>query len=253
MLPDFPLFYGPDYLPAPAREINEMPNRLFLVSMLSLFLTSSIASAASQNEFSYVDANGIRFAYLEEGTGPLVLLLHGYPETARSWTKVQHRLAAAGYRVVAPNMRGYTPTGLSRTGDYRVGSLGADALALIDALGYEQAVIVGHDWGASAAYAAATAAPAKVRGLVSIAIPHPLGIADDPSVLLQASHFIYYQLPGIRWWVARDNFSHIDRIYQSWSPTFDLSSHDLSEIKKTLAADGGVDGALGYYWSFGDN
>jgi pimeloyl-ACP methyl ester carboxylesterase len=86
--------------------------------MFNLFLTSSIALAASQNDFSYVDANGIRFAYLEEDTGPLALLLYGYPETARSWTKVQHR-------VVAPNMRGYTPTGLSRTGDHRVGSLGA--------------------------------------------------------------------------------------------------------------------------------
>lgn len=126
----------------------------------------------------------------------MVLLLHGYPETARSWAKVQLRLAAAGYRVVALNMRGYAPTSAPAAGDYMVGGLGAGALALIDALGHEQAVVVGHDWGASAALAAVTAAPDKVRGLVTIAIPHPLGIADDPSVLLKASHFVYYQLPG---------------------------------------------------------
>ena len=59
-------------------------------------------------------------------------------------------------------------------------------------------------------------------------------------------------MPGIRWWVARDNFAHIDRIYQSWSPTYDWSSHDLTDIKTTLAAEGGLDHALGYYWAFGE-
>ncbi|PKQ02915.1 MAG: hypothetical protein CVT72_16155 [Alphaproteobacteria bacterium HGW-Alphaproteobacteria-11] len=162
---------------------------------------------------------------------------------------MQRDLAAAGYRVVAPNMRGYWPSGAAEDGDYSVPTLGADILSLIEALGEEEAVIVGHDWGAAAVYTAATADPAKVRALVALSIPHPLAIAGDPGVLLGAPHFIYYQLPFVRWWVSRNDFAHIDRIYETWSPTLDVSSIDLSDIKASLA-EGGVDGPLGYYWSF---
>ena len=97
------------------------------------------------SDVKFVDANGIHFAYIEEGSGPLVLLFHGYPETARSWSVVQHRLAAAGYRVVAPYMRGYPPSGFAADGNYSVATLGQDVVALIDVLGEQQAVIVGHD------------------------------------------------------------------------------------------------------------
>ena len=97
----------------------------------------------------FVEANGLRFGYIEEGSGPLILLLHGYPETARSWRPVQIQLAANGFRTVAVFMRGYAPTALAS--DYSVRSLGQDAIALIRALGEETATVVGHDWGASAA------------------------------------------------------------------------------------------------------
>ena len=84
-----------------------------------MFLWGGIlgATTASAEELKYVDANGISFAYLEEGEGPLVLLFHGYPETARSWAFVQSRIAGEGYRVVAPFTRGYPPTTASETGD----------------------------------------------------------------------------------------------------------------------------------------
>jgi len=222
-----------------------MRGHLFAAAFFILF---GLAPAAA-DDLAYVEANGIRFAYIEEGSGPLVLLMHGYPETARSWAPVQRDLAAAGYRVVAPNMRGYWPSAAAEDGDYSVPTLGADILALIEALGEEDAVIVGHDWGAAAVYTAATADPAKVRALVALSIPHPLAIAGDPGVLLGAPHFIYYQLPFVRWWVSRNDFAHIDRIYETWSPTLDISTVDLTDIKTSLA-EGGVDGPLGYYWSF---
>jgi pimeloyl-ACP methyl ester carboxylesterase len=123
----------------------------------------------------FVDANGIRFGYVEAGEGPLVLLFHGYPETARSWSAVQRTVAAAGYRVVAPFMRGYPPTSFSPEGDYRGVTLGKDVLALIDALGAGSAVVVGHDWGALAVYAAVAQDPEKIEKLVAIAIPHARG------------------------------------------------------------------------------
>ena len=106
-----------------------------------------------------IAANGVTFAYLTEGKGPLVLLLHGFPDTAHSWDRVIPALAAAGYRVVAPFMRGYHPTQIPADGQYDTDTLGRDALALISALGEEKAIVVGHDWGASAAYSAATLGP----------------------------------------------------------------------------------------------
>src|SRR6188768_370834 len=106
-------------------------------------------------EIRYVEANGLRFAYLEEGEGPLVLLLHGFPDTARTWDSLRTRIAATGRRAVSPFMRGYHPTQIP-VKDTHQETLGRDALALITALGHREAVIVGHDWGASAAYVAAS-------------------------------------------------------------------------------------------------
>ena len=199
-----------------------------------------------------VEANGITFSYIEEGQGPLILLFHGYPETARSWKAVQIRLAAAGYRVVAPFTRGYPPTEAAADADYSVKALGADAVALIDALGVETAILVGHDWGASTVYEAATLAPEKVSKLIALSVPHARAVGDDPSILLEAPHFVYYQLPFIRTWVSMSDYAHIDRIYETWSPTYDVPEAELADIKATFAAPGGLDGALGYYWSLFD-
>ena len=99
----------------------------------------------------FVDANGLRFAYVSEGTGPLVLLLHGFPDTAHSWDGVMPEVARAGFRAVAPFMRGYFPTAIPADHEYDGDALGRDVLALIAALGEQQAIVVGHDWGASAA------------------------------------------------------------------------------------------------------
>src|SRR5690242_16760506 len=101
----------------------------------------------------FVSANGVRFAYLEAGSGPLVLMLHGFPETAHTWDQAMAEIAAAGFRVVAPFMRGYHPTEISTEAAYDIDTLGRDALALIEALGEPRAIVVGHDWGATATYA----------------------------------------------------------------------------------------------------
>ena len=210
----------------------------------------SIVPLPLASDVKYVEANGIRFGYIEKGAGPLVLLFHGYPETARSWAAVQERLAASGYHVVALFMRGYPPTSFPSNGDYTIAVLGTDVLSLIDAFGAHSAVVVGHDWGASAVYTAAAQNPSKIRGLVALSIPHPRGIAGDPKVLLKANHFIYYQLPWSRRIVWSHNFAHIDSIYRRWAPNFQPSLEEIGDIKSTLKAPGAIDGALGYYWSF---
>src|SRR5215813_8273648 len=111
-----------------------------------------------------VRANGLEFGLLEAGSGPLALCLHGFPDTARTWRHLLPVLAGAGFRAVAPFMRGYAPTAVPTDGGYGVGALAADAVALHEALGGgREAVLIGHDWGAEAAYAAAARAPGRWR------------------------------------------------------------------------------------------
>ena len=95
------------------------------------------------------------------GEGPLALCLHGFPDHAHSFRFQLPALAAAGYRVVAPFLRGYAPTEVPNDGPYQAAALAQDAVALIDALGQGQAVLIGHDWGAVAAHGAAIVAPEK--------------------------------------------------------------------------------------------
>src|SRR5258706_3410644 len=101
----------------------------------------------------------VTFDALEEGAGPLVLCLHGFPDQARSFRHQMPALAAAGFRVVAPHLRGYAPTSQPADGRLDGMALGEDVLALLDALEAERAIVVGHDWGAVATYFAPLLAP----------------------------------------------------------------------------------------------
>jgi len=199
----------------------------------------------------FIEANSLEFGYLEKGTGPLVLLLHGFPETARSWNTVQDQLADKGYRTVAVFMRGYAPTSLAS--DYSVRSLGQDIIALIEAFGEEEAIVVGHDWGAIAAYEAAFVAPDKVSNLVAISIPHPRGTEPSFELLRAAPHFLYYQLPTAERLIWSDDFSHIRRIFKTWSPGFDMPETEFTDIRKTMEVPGVVRATLGYYHSLFNN
>src|ERR1700734_1507533 len=110
----------------------------------------------------FVDANGLRCAYLEEGTGPLVLMLHGFPDTPHTWDDLRSRIAAKGYRAGSPFMRGYHPTAIpDRDADRE--TLARDVLALLDAFGATEALVIGQDRGASAAYGAAGLGPERVK------------------------------------------------------------------------------------------
>ena len=204
---------------------------------------------APDSDVKFIDANGIKFGYIENGKGPLVLLFHGYPETARSWREIQARLSSEGYHVVVPFLRGYPPTSSPPDGDYRGQVLGQDILALIDAFKVETAIVVGHDWGASAAYIAATKKPEKIEKLVAISMPHPRGFEGAVKFFSSAPHFLYYQLPWARRIVWSHDFAHIGRLYRKCAPNYRPSTEVLEEIKSTLKRPGALEGALGYYWS----
>ena len=195
----------------------------------------------------FVDANGVRFAYLEEGSGPLVLLLHGFPDSAHSWDAVRPVLAAAGYRAVSPFLRGYHPSAIPADGRYDVGTLGRDAAALIEALGESRAVVVGHDWGAAAAYVVAGEAPQLVERLVTVAIPHPGSLRPSPRLLWAGRHFLRFRLPWAAAFLRRGDFAYVDELVRRWSPSWSVPPGETGEAKEALRPPGCAEAAIGYY------
>ncbi len=196
----------------------------------------------------YVDAGGLRFAYLEEGTGPLVVLVHGFPDSAHTWDATMTALAAAGYRAIAPFTRGYHPTAIPSDGAYDTDTLGNDVVALIDALGGGPAIVVGHDWGASAAYAAAAIAPDKVKLLVTVAIPHPAAIIPTPRLAWVMRHFVTFRGSKAAAKLTANEFALVDELYRRWSPAWkNIPASETAKFKAILAEPGVAEATLGYY------
>jgi pimeloyl-ACP methyl ester carboxylesterase len=111
--------------------------------------------------------------------GRLVLLLHGFPQSSRSWRRVVPALVDAGFRVVAPDQRGYSPGARPEgVAAYRMSELVGDVLGMLDHLGAERADLVGHDWGAAVAWQLAGRHPQRVRTLTAVSVPHPLAFVE---------------------------------------------------------------------------
>ena len=117
-------------------------------------------------------ANGLEFHAFERGSGPIVLCLHGFPDHARSYRHQLGPIADAGYRAIAPTLRGYEPRSQPKDGAYQMSCLAEDVVGWIDDLGEDKVHLVGHDWGAVVGYAAAALAPERFHSLTTIAIPH---------------------------------------------------------------------------------
>lgn len=199
-------------------------------------------------ETRFVTTRGLKFAYLEQGSGPLVLLVHGFPDTAYTWDATMPALAAAGFRAVAPFTRGIHPTQIPTDGVYDIEALGRDVLALIEALGEKQAVVVGHDWGASAAYAAASLEPERVKLVVTLAIPHPGGIARTPKIAWTLRHFVSLRRNSGPAKVRANAFAHVDELVARWSPAWkNIPAAETARVKAAFAEPGVVEAALGYY------
>jgi len=197
-----------------------------------------------------IDANGLQFGYLSQGEGPLVLCIHGFPDTAYTYSDLMQRLSAQGYRVVAPFTRGYAPTGIPTNNSFTMEDFGRDALALIDALGEQKAYLVGHDWGASAVYAASVLAPEKVIKAVTAAVPHPSALKFSGAQLRKSWYMFFFQLP----WVAeqivkRNNYALIEKLWRDWSPGLSIadSVEHIEALRQALCTDEHLTAALGYY------
>src|ERR1700723_3158865 len=150
-----------------------------------------------------LDANGIRIHIDEQGSGPLVLLCHGFPESWYSWRHQLQALSQAGFHAVAPDMRGYGNTdGPADIERYTLLHLVGDMVGVLDALGDETAVIAGHDWGAPVAWHAALLRPDRFRAVIGLSVPYrPRGRVLPTSVMPQTDDAVFYQLhfqtPGV--------------------------------------------------------
>src|SRR5215510_4373527 len=172
-----------------------------------------------------VEANGITFHYLEMGSGPLVLCLHGFPDNAHTYSALLPVLAGAGFRAVAPFMRGYAPSSPAPDGRYQSVLLAQDALALIAALGGGRGFLVGHDWGAAAAYGAAALEPARIERLVTLGAAHPAAVRGALATSYERHrriwHAYFFQMPFADQVVAARDFAFIEDWWRDASPEYD--------------------------------
>ena len=198
-------------------------------------------------------ANDLRFHALAAGPndGPLVLLLHGFPELAQSWRRQLPALAGAGYRAVAPDLRGYGKTDVR--GPYDPATLTDDVAALVHALGSERAVVAGHDWGGLVAWLCAVFRPEVVARLVVLNAPHPPAfmpmLARSPRQLARSSYVLFFQLP----WLPERALSWrrgalVERVLRAGTHVPDpWAKEQLTAYREAFTDPARARAALGYY------
>lgn len=218
---------------------------------MSLLMTFPLRFATMHTETGRTTANGIEIEYLTCGSeGPLALLLHGFPDSAHTWRHLLPRLADAGFRAVAPWLRGYAPTGLDAAGRYQNGACVHDAIGLHDALGGDGgAVIIGHDWGARIATGAAVLEADRWSRIVTMAVPPAGAVASaffSYAQLHRSWYMFFFQHPLSDVAVAMNDLEFIDHLWDEWSPGYDATD-DLPHVKDALRDPANLSAALGYY------
>ena len=208
---------------------------------------------SSDWKHEFIRANGIRFHYVTAGDGPLVLLLHGFPQFWYAW-RHQIPALAARFRVVAPDLRGYGDTDKPpRVSDYQIGALAADVAELIHALGEKKAHVVGHDWGGGVAWTAATDHADVVDRLAVLNCPNPKVFArvlrSSLRQLARSWYMFFFQLPLIPEWTFQISpTAMIERMFRRMAIRKDtFSDDDLREFREALAKPGALTAASNYY------
>ena len=191
------------------------------------------------------------FTYLEQGeaTAPLILLAHGFPDYPKTFLPLMARLSMAGYRCVAPFLRGYAPSIL--TGPFDRQRVGDDLADLAEALCPDTPVVlIGHDWGAAATYTAVSRWPQRFRRAVTLGVPHVAACEDTlPNRRQQQQRILYmlfFMLPGLPEQVLpRNDFAYVERLWKRWSPSYTPDPEYMREVKQCLRDS--LPGPLGYY------
>jgi pimeloyl-ACP methyl ester carboxylesterase len=210
---------------------------------------------ATRLEEHYIPTNSITLHVMAAGPveGPLVVLLHGFPEFWYGWRRQIPALAAAGYRVLVPDQRGYNrsdkPRGLRA---YRTNVLAADIVGLLDAAGREQAAIIGHDWGAMVAWVLALEHPERVARLAILNVPHPAVMADNlrhnMRQRVRSLYAAFFQLPGLPEWVVRaGNWRVLAEGMRRSACPGSFTAADLRRYRAVWARPGAITAMLNWY------
>ncbi len=220
--------------------------------MTRTFPSPSERSQSAPWTHGTVQANGLQFHYVTAGEGPLLLLLHGFPEFWYSW-RHQIPTLAKTHRVVAIDLRGYNDTDKPKgSSAYRLPILIEDVAAVIQALGHDQCTLVGHDWGGAIAWGVSNQHPELVSNLIVMNLPHPVRFFQGlrtPQQLLKSWYVAFFQLP----WLPEFLIQVAD--YRSFETLFDttlrsrqaLTQDDINAYKIAFAKPGAVTAALNYY------
>ncbi|WP_343574168.1 alpha/beta fold hydrolase [Mycobacterium sp.] len=194
--------------------------------------------------------NGLTFDVRDAGPadGPVVVLLHGFPQHNDSWDAVIDRLTAHGYRCLAPNQRGYCAGARPpRRRDYRIPELVGDLRALIDAGGAQRVHLVGHDWGAAVAWAAAAEMPERIKTVSPVSVPHPAAFLKSFLTSRQglASYYMYlFQLPRLpEWMMLRRNGNFLAKSLRRAGQTPVVAERDA----RAMLEPGALTAAINWY------
>ncbi|MBI2766108.1 MAG: alpha/beta hydrolase [Chloroflexi bacterium] len=203
-----------------------------------------------------IAANGMTFRCREAGPegGEPVMLLHGFPETSHMWCELLPRLAAAGYRCLAPDQRGYSP-GARPEGreNYRTELLAEDAVALADAAGFGRFQLIGHDWGAGVGWRVVMSYPERIASWSALSIPHPASygraLREDPAQQEKSQYITFFQEPGVAEAAMSANSFEMLRGIWTASP-----AEEVAEYMDVFTKPGALTAALNWYrGSFGLN
>tara|TARA_B100000674_G_scaffold480952_1_gene481137 strand:+ start:158 stop:1039 length:882 start_codon:yes stop_codon:yes gene_type:complete len=196
--------------------------------------------------------SGLTFTAIEAGEGPTILCLHGFPDTRHTYEGVARRWAEAGYRVVAPQLRGYEHSSDPGNGDFYLETLATDVIGWIEELGDQKVHLVGHDWGAPIAYAAAALAPARISTVTAMSVPHLRHFREriwrTPSQFKRSWYMAFFQLRGIaERTILSDRVDFIRRLMGTWSPNQPPPETWFEQIDEVFSDPILTKNTLGYY------
>jgi epoxide hydrolase 4 len=203
-------------------------------------------------EHSYVSTNGLRLHYVTQGEGPLMLMLHGFPEFWYSW-RYQIPVFAERYKVVAVDLRGYNDSDKppAQTA-YRLSTLVEDIKGVIHGLGYERCILVGHDWGGAIAWAFGAAYPAWVERLIVLNVPHPAkftqGLRTLPQ-LLKSWYILFFQIPLLPEWILSQRHCVVlaKMLTQTSISSDTFPPEAIAAYREAAAKPGAIAAMLSYY------